>query len=321
MSKKNMLLAIFLIVLFSSTYSFASEPYPSKDIEIIVPFAAGGGLDLMSRTLAVQLSDILGTQVIVVNKPGAGGSVGTTLALKSKPDGYTLVTVSPSSILFSPNFKKVEYDPLKDISYIAGWVNQPLGIQVLAESQFKNLNDLLTFAKNNPGKIKYGASFNGYGHIYMEAIAKERGIKWSIIPSAGDGEMLPSLLGGHTDVSTMAVRWVSYARTGQIRPLALFCEKRLSSFPETPVLNEFGFDFPMPAASLIGIGAPKGVPADIVGKLERAFQVALDSADFKKVAETQSLEIWFRNSSEFKKTAEEGFQGIGEMAKRLGLKE
>ena len=175
MSKKNMLLAIFLIVLFSSTYSFASEPYPSKDIEIIVPFAAGGGLDLMSRTLAVQLSDILGTQVIVVNKPGAGGSVGTTLALKSKPDGYTLVTVSPSSILFSPNFKKVEYDPLKDISYIAGWVNQPLGIQVLAESQFKNLNDLLTFAKNNPGKIKYGASFNGYGHIYMEAIAKERG--------------------------------------------------------------------------------------------------------------------------------------------------
>jgi tripartite-type tricarboxylate transporter receptor subunit TctC len=307
MSKKLAILAMIFVFIFGLS-SVASEAFPTKEIEIIVPFAAGGGVDIMSRVLAPKLSEILGKPVLVVNKPGAGGTVGTSLATKRKPDGYTLVTISPSSIIFAPYFQETPYHPLRDISYIAGWVNQPLGIQVRADAPWKTFEDILDYAKKNPGKIQYGANFNGYGHIYMEAIAKERGITWTLIPLDGDGEILPSLLGGHTNVATMAVAWVPQARAGKVRPIAFFSEKRLADFPDIPVLNELGFNYPMPAASFI------------LKILESAFKTALNSTEFREAAQRLSLDVWFRNSEEFKETAEKGFKGIGDMIEKLGLK-
>jgi len=322
MSKKIEFWVISLVFVFVfCSGAFAAEPYPSKEIELIVPFNTGGGIDLMSRALAPKLSEILGKPVLVVNKPGAAGTVGTALSVKSKPDGYTLVSLSPSCILFAPNFQKVPYDPLKDITYIAGWVDQPFGIQVRADAPWKTLQDLIDYAKKNPDKIRHGhLGTNSLGHIYMEAIAKDRGVSWRHVPFMGDGTTIPALLGGHVEVATIAVAWVPYARAGQIRPLALFGTKRFPGFPDTPTLNELGFNYYAGAAGFLGVGAPPGLPEEIRKKLEDAFRMAINSPEFKKTTESLSLEVWFRPGAELKKSAEEGLKNIGEMAERLGLK-
>jgi tripartite-type tricarboxylate transporter receptor subunit TctC len=322
MSKKIELLAMsFIFIFIFSSFAFAAEPYPIKEIELIVPFGTGGGLDLMSRTLAPKLSEILGKPVIVINKPGASGTVGTALGVKSKPDGYTLITISPSCILFAPLFQKVPYDPVKDITYIAGWVDQPYGIQVRADAPWKTLPEVINYAKKNPGKIRYGSTgVNGIGHIYMESIAKDKGVNWINIPMEGDGKMIPALLGGHIEVATMAVAWAPHAKAGKMRPLALFGTKRFADFPNTPTLNELGFNYYAGAAGFLGVGAPAGLPEDIRKKLEDAFQTAVSSPEFKKTAEKLSLESWFRPGVELAKSAEEGLKSIDDMAKRLGLK-
>lgn len=311
----------FIFIFIFSSSVFAAEPYPSKEIEIIVPFATGGGIDLMSRSLAPKLSEILGKPVLVINKPGAAGTVGTALGIKSKPDGHTLFSLSPSCILFAPNFQKVPYDILEDITYIAGWVDQPFGIQVRADAPWKTFNELIEYARKNPGKIKYGSlGINSLGHIYMEAIAKDRGINWIQIPYTGDGTTIPALLGGHVDVATIAVAWVPHARAGKIHPLALFGTKRFKAFPNTPTLNELGFNYYAGAAGFLGVGAPKGLPEDIRKKLEDTFQNAINAPEFQKTTENLSLEAWFRPGEELKKSAEEGLKAIGDMAIRLGLK-
>ena len=132
--------------------------------------------------------------------------------------------------------------------------------------------------------------------------------------------MIPALLGGHVEVTTMAVAWVPQAKAGQLRPLALFSEKRFKDFPDTPILNELGFNYYLGAAGFAGVGAPKGLPEDILKKLEDTFQRALDTPEFRKTAEVLSLEPWFRTSYELTKSAEEGLRAIGDMAERLGLK-
>lgn len=322
MPKKIVALTMaFLFIASFSLFASASEPFPSKEIELIVPFGTGGGLDLMSRTLAPVLSDLLGKPVLVVNKPGASGTVGTSLAAKSKPDGHTLVTVSPSCLLFAPHFKKLPYDTLRDLTYIAGWVNQPYGIQVRADAPWKTFPELLEYAKENPGKIRYGSTgVHGIGHIYMECVGKDRGISWINVPMAGDGKMIPALLGGHVEVGTMAVAWVPHAKAGKMRPLALFGTKRFAAFPDTPTLNELGFDYYAGAAGFLGVGAPAGLPEPIRKKLEDAFRTAINTPQFKETAERLSLDPWFRPGAELAKSAEEGLKAIGEMVERLGLK-
>ena len=322
MSKKISVIILSIpVMLLLSSFVWAAEPYPTREIELIVPFNTGGGIDLMSRALAPKLSEILGKPVLVVNKPGAAGTVGTALAVQRKPDGHTLVSLSPSCILFAPNFQKVPFDPIKDITYIAGWVDQPFGIQVRADSPWKTLDDLIDYAKKNPGKVKHGhLGTNSLGHIYMEAIAKDRGVDWIHVPYQGDGTTIPALLGGHVDVATIAVAWVPHARSGQIRPLALFGTKRFKSFPELPTLNELGFNYYAGGAGFLGVGAPAGLPEEIRKKLEDTFKTAVNTPEFVKTTENLSLEVWFRPGDELKTSAKEGLKAINDMAVRVGLK-
>lgn len=318
---KKTILGIIFFVLISAFSSFASAPFPTQPIELIVPYDPGGGMDLMARSIAPGMSEVLGQPVIVVNKPGGSGSVGTSLAAKRKPDGYTLLAVSPSPILYVPNLKKVDYNVLTDFTYIAGLMAQPKGVQVLADAPWKTFKDLLDDAKKNPGKIKYGTTgANSYGHLYMEDVAKRLGITWTHIPFNGDGTLMPALLGGHIMVSTASAGWVPHARAGRVRPLTFFTEKRVDDFPDIPTLNEFGFDYYLGDASLNGVGAPKGLPVQILRKLEEAIKVAAESPKFKEANKTVSHMTYFQNSEEFTKAVEKGYHIMGEMLKRIQAK-
>lgn len=321
MTGKIALVVAGLIFCFCSLCP-AAEPFPSKEIEIIVPFDPGGGMDLLARVVASSMTETFGKSVVVVNKPGASGTIGTALLAKSKPDGYSLMTVSPSPILFAPHLQKVEYDVSKDLTYIAGVVAQPFGVQVLPDAPWKTFQDLLDDAKKNPGKIKFGTDgVNSWGSIYMGCVAKDRGITWTNIPYKGDGTLLPSFLGGHVEVAVMSVVWVPQAKAGKLRPLVLVTEKRFADFPDTPILNEFGFNYFLGAGSICGFGAPKGLPADILKKLEDAIKKATESPQFKDTAKNVSYGVDFRNSSVFTKQVHTGFTSIGEMMKKAGVKQ
>ena len=317
MSKKIFLLVIVFTFL-SGFPSFAAEPFPSRTIEIIVPFDPGGGIDLMARTLAPKMSEFLGQPVVVINKPGASGTVGTALACTKKPDGYTLISISPSPILFAPFIQKLEYHSLKDFTYIAGVMAQAQAIVVKPDAPWKNFQEFLDDAKKNPGKIKYSSSgVYGFGHVYMENIGKDRGINWTHVPFKGDATQIPAILGGHVMVSTIGAAWVPHAKEGRLRPLAFLTEKRFSEFPDVPILSEFGFNYYMGAASLNGLGAPKGLPDEILKKLEDAIRVAAESPKFKEAAKVVSHDIFFQNSKEFTQSLEKGFSSIGDMIKRV----
>ncbi len=315
------LLLCAALVFLSALSAFASETFPSRDIEIIVPFDPGGGMDLLARVVAPSMSETLGKPVVVVNKPGAAGTVGTALLASRKPDGHSLMTVSPSPILFAPHLQKVQYNPLTDITYVAGVVAQPFGIQVRPDAPWKTFQDLLDDAKKNPGKIKYGTDgVNSWGHIYMESIAKDRGINWTLVPFKGDGTLMPAFLGGHVDVAVMSVVWVPQAKAGKMRALALVTEKRFPDFADVPILNEFGFDYFLGAGSVCGFGAPKGLPPDVLRTLENAIRRATESPQFKETVKKVSYEPDYRNSAEFTGQVTKGFNALGEMMKKVGIK-
>jgi len=307
-----------VFVLISGPSLFAAEPFPTREIEIIVPWEAGGGMDLMARTLAPGMSEILGKPVVAINKPGAAGTLGTTLTCKRKPDGYILMTISPSPILFSPHIQKLEYHPLKDITYIAGLLMQPYAIVVQADAPWKTFQELLDDAKKNPGKIKYGHHGpNSYDHVLMENVAKDRGVNWVGVPYKGDGALGPAILGGHVPVAGIAMAWVPHARAGRLRPLVLLTERRIKEFPELPILNEFGFNYYLGGASLNGIGAPKGIPEEVLQKIEDSIRRAADTPKFKEAAKTVSHELFYQNGKEFTKSVEDGFNSIGDMIKKI----
>jgi len=317
MSRKIFVLTFFFLFLLVSS-TFAAEPFPTREIDILCPWEAGGGMDLMARTLAPGMTEVLGKPVVVTNKPGAAGILGTALGCTRKPDGYTLFTISPSPILFSPHIEKLEYNPLKDIIYLAGLLMQPYAIVVQTDAPWKNFQELLDYAKKNPGKIKYGSHGpNSYDHVIMENVAKDRGINWVAIPYKGDGALTPAILGGHVPVAGIAMAWVPQAHAGKLRPLILLTERRVKEFPQLPTLNEVGFNYYLGGASLNGIGVPKGVPEEILQKLENAIRYAADTPKFKDAAKTVSHELFYQDRKQFTKSVEEGFNSIGDMIKKI----
>lgn len=318
MSSKAIFLAIFFM--FSIVFqTWASEPFPNREIEIIVPWDPGGGMDTMSRAVAPTMSEVLGVPVVVINKPGASGTVGSALLAKRKPDGYSLGAASATPNLFAPHLQKVEYDPIKDFDYVGGCMAQPMGVQVLAGAPWKTFQDFLDDAKKNPGKIKistYGV--NSMPDVFMRAIAKDNGITWTLVPFKGDGPTLPAVLGGHVHASTLSVMWAPQAKAGKMRALVLFTEKRISDFPDIPTLNELGFNYYLGAAAFNGLAAPKGLPQETLKKLEHAVKLAVDSPKFKEICKNVSFEVYYQNKDDFTKSAIDGLKRIGDMLKRIG---
>jgi tripartite-type tricarboxylate transporter receptor subunit TctC len=300
----------------------AAVEFPTKPIQIIVGWAAGGSEDMRARALAPKLQEVLGQPVVVVNKPGASGGIGLTFTAKSKPDGYTLSSVSTSPVLFLPHLQKVEFDPIADFTYIAGTATQPYTINVAADAPWKTLDELLDHVKKNPGKVKYGSP--GLGHycqIYMELLARSRGLNWVHVPFKGDAPAITALLGGHIPVSANSSAIIPQVRAGKARMLAIVAETRMAMFPDIPTLKEYGFKFDMRANEVLGFGGPKGIPAEVVKKLEDAFRQAVESPEYKKVMEQLDNEPKFRDSKTFTRLIHELYPIIGQMIKEAGVAE
>ncbi|HSR09975.1 MAG TPA: tripartite tricarboxylate transporter substrate binding protein [Thermodesulfobacteriota bacterium] len=321
-SKSKFFLGLLALVMLVGTASpaRAASDFPNKPITIIVGWSAGASEDMRARALAPRLGEVLGQPIVVVNKPGASGTLGLTSTAKSKPDGYTISSGSTSPILFTPHLQKLEYHPVKDFTYIAGTATQPYGIAVKSDAPWKTMEELLQYVKSNPGKIKYGTPGLGhYCHIYMEVVAKNGNLNWVHVPFKGDQPAITALLGGHVPVIAGSSALIPHAKSGKLRMLAVVAETRLASFPQVPTLKDFGFNFEMRANEVLGFCGPAGIPADIVKKYENAFKQAVDTPENKKILEQLDNEPKYRDSATFTRLIEDLYPRMGEMIKQVGL--
>ncbi|MCL4798842.1 MAG: tripartite tricarboxylate transporter substrate binding protein [Burkholderiales bacterium] len=273
--------------------------FPTKEVQIIVPYAAGGATDLVFRALAASSQKHLGKAVVVVNKPGGGGAVGVTEAMRAKPDGYTLVTaITPLTIL--PHQVKTAFT-YRDFEPVINVVQDPAMFQVRADAPWQDLKAFLDYARANPGLITVGNSGAGGGvHLIALAFEKAAGVRLNHIPFAGGGPSVTALLGGHVNAVVVSPpEGIAHVKAGKLRIIALFSEQRMSDFPNVPTVREQGVDFGM--GQWRGLAAPKGTPPAVIKTLHDAFKKGMEDPTFVKNATDMSVTLSYLGPEEFGK--------------------
>jgi tripartite-type tricarboxylate transporter receptor subunit TctC len=309
------LIALALVLAFCLPSRAAD--YPTKPITFVIPYAAGGFTDLLSRALANSIKKDLGQPVVCENKAGGGGTVGLSYITSRPADGYTIGMITPGMYL-AYHMKKSDLNPVKDLTFISRISGGMTAIVVRADSPFKTLKDLITYAKQNPAKLTYGTSGAGtITHLAMEELADLADVRWKLVPYKSGAEAATALLGGHVDLVSDAPSWEPLVDAGKLRLLAVFTEKRAEKYPNVPTVMESGYKMSLPGPN--GIVAPKGLPKPIVQKLDAAFKKAMADPDVQKLMKDYTLTPLYLNADDYAKAAQEEFDWSGRLVKKLGL--
>ena len=251
-----------------------AQPYPSKPIKVIVPFAPGGNVDITARLVAPALSEALGQPVVVENKPGAGGTIGADMVAKSPPDGYTLLMGSNSTFSVAPSlYPKNPYNPLRDFAPVIMIASAPFVLVTNPGVAAKDAKELVALAKASPGKLTMSSAGTGSSnHLVGELFQEISGARFTHIPYKGSGQALTDLMGGqvnlHFDQITSAA---SHIQGGKLRPLLVTARVRVPMLPDVPTAAEAGYAA-FEATNVTGLIAPAGTPRDIIDKLNAATQ-------------------------------------------------
>jgi tripartite-type tricarboxylate transporter receptor subunit TctC len=269
-----------------------AQDYPNRVVTWVVPFPPGGVTDNGARTVAKVLGEKLGQQVIIDNKPGAGGIVGTESVANAKKDGYTFLYASNGIVTYPFLYKKLSYDPQKDFIPVHGFATSPMLVMVRADSPFQTINDLVEFAKKNPEKLNYASVGTGSTqHLLAELFQKEAGFKMTHVPYKGTAPALTDLLAGVIDISfDYAVVMQPQIAAGKLRALGVSSEKRLTNLPEVKTIAEQGFPNVVFTAWAT-IVLPAGTPQPAVDKLADAFGKSLEDPDVIKYFNDQGAGI------------------------------
>jgi tripartite-type tricarboxylate transporter receptor subunit TctC len=293
-----------------------AQDYPNRPITLICPWPAGGSTDTHLRTFAKVAAKYLGQPIIVENKPGFGGMLGPgQMAANAKPDGYTLSQL-PFGAYRLPHMQKVDWDPIKDFTYIIGLTGYTFGIVVKKDSPFQNFNDFLAYAKANPGKLSYSSTGNGTSpHLLVEEVAGKAGVKLLHVPYKGNADSTQALMGGHVMAQSDATGWARFVESGEFRLLVTFGEQRAKW--GAPTAKELGLD--VVSISPYGIVGPKGMDPKVVKILHDAFKKTLDDPEHLAVLKQFDQVYWYKNSEDYAKWAGEMLVGERATIERLGL--
>ena len=295
-----------------------AQAYPSKPITLIVPWPAGGSTDRHLRTLAEIASKQLGQNIVVDNKPGGGGTSGPgTMALTAKPDGYTIAQF-PMGMLRVPHMQKVQWDPLKDFSFILGVSGYTFGFTVRADSPHKTFNDYIEAARKEPGKIDYGSTGIGTSpHLLMEELAGNAKVSLNHVPYKGNADLTQALLGGHVMAMSDATGWDKFVDGGQMRLLVTFGDKRTKRWPNVPTAQELGYN--VVGNSPYGLVGPKGMDPAVIKTLHDAFRKAMDDPKHIELLAQLNQDAWYRSGDEYAKWSRETYVRDKALIERLGL--
>lgn len=272
-----------LLVLTSAGSAAAADDFPSRPLRLVVPFAAGGAVDLIGRQIAQALTEQLGQPAIVENKPGAGGLIALDYVASAPADGYTLVVGGAGPLSISPSlYAKRKFDPLTKLKPVIWYASTPGVLVVAADMKADNVGELVAASKANPGKFDMGSAGSGsINHLMGEYFQQQAGVKWVHIPFKGSAPALTELMSGRLQVMMDIVPTAApLVASGKIRALAVTTPKRSTLLPQVPTLQELGYkDFDV--SSWISLMAPAGTPAPVVKKLHAALEAALKKPEVR----------------------------------------
>ena len=310
--------ALVLAALAAGT-SF-SQNYPTKPVRIIAPFAPGGGTDFIARLLAQKLTERLGQQVIVENKPGAGGNLGAEFAVKSPPDGYTLLLIA-GSYTVNPSLYKLSFDPVNDISPIVQLSQGPFVVAVHPSVQAKTLPELIDYARKEPDKFSYASAGSGsITHLASELFLEMAKIRMVHVPYKGTGPALNDTIAGNTQVIFGSVATtLQFIKSGRLRGLAVTTAQRIAAAPELPTVAEAG----VPGYQVVlwhGLVAPKGIPAPIVQRLNQAANDALKGKDVADVLASDGVTPAGGSPDQFREVIRNDIARGSDVVKKANIK-
>jgi tripartite-type tricarboxylate transporter receptor subunit TctC len=292
------------------------QAFPSKAIILICPWPAGGSTDIYFRKLGEVTARYLGQPLVIENRPGGSGMNGpATMAKTARPDGYTISQLAISAFRV-PHMQKVDWDPINDFTYIIGLAGYTFGIVVKADSPFKTFNELIAYARANPGRLSYATPGTGTSlHLAMEEIAAKAGVQFLHVPFKGYADGAIALMGGHVMVQVDSTGWAKQVDAGAQRLLATLGDKRTRW--NAPTVKELGVD--TVSNSPFGLVGPKGMARETVKTLHDAFKKSLDDPEYLKVLAQLDQPGWYRSSDDYAKWAAETLQAERATIERVGL--
>jgi tripartite-type tricarboxylate transporter receptor subunit TctC len=293
-----------------------AQQFPSRPVTLIVPWPAGGSTDIYFRKLGEVTARHLGQNLVIENRPGGSGMNGpATMAKTARPDGYTISQLAISAFRM-PHMQKVDWDPINDFTYIIGLAGYTFGIVVKADSPFKTFNDLITYARANPGKLSYATPGTGTSlHLAMEEIAAKANVQFLHIPFKGYADGATALLGGHVMVQVDSTGWAKQVDAGAQRLLATLGDKRTRW--GAPTVKELGVD--TVSNSPFGLVGPKGMARETVKVLHDAFKKSLDDPEYLKLLATLDQPAWYMSSEDYARWAVGMLQAERATIERVGL--
>jgi tripartite-type tricarboxylate transporter receptor subunit TctC len=311
-------LALFALI---QAPSVQAQDFPKQPIKLVVPWAPGGNVDITARAVAPSLSEILGQQVIVENKPGAGGFIGSTGVVKSAADGYTLLLGSSGSVSVAPALVAAPpYNPVKDLTVIGPIHAVPIVLSATAKGNMKTFADFAAKAKAGKDQISVGSAGNGSSqHLALEMLALRMGVKLNHIPYKGSGPALVDLVGGQIEtMMDQLTASISHIKSGAIIPLAQTGKTRSPLLPNVPTFEELGIkDFDM--VTYTGIFGPAGMPAAVVEKLSAALQKTLAQQSVKERFNSLGVDIITLDRNAFAAYVKKDFEDNQAIAKAANI--
>lgn len=313
--------AAFAALLAVAPTTARAQDYPTRPIRLVVPQPAGGPTDIVARLVGQKLSERLGQQVVIDNKPGAGSNIGTDIVAKAPKDGYTLVVGTVQHIVNPYLFATLPFDPVKDFAPVSLMTKAHIVLVVNPDVPVKNVRELVTRAKAQPGGISWASAGNGStSHLALEAFKAETGVPATHVPYKGTQPALTDVIGGRVPVMfDGVVTSLPQIKAGKLRPLAVASLSRSPLLPDVPTMTEAGVAG-FEAVGLAGILAPAGTPPAIVDRLSKEIAAILRTPDVRSQLETMGLEVVASTPAEFTAYIDADSRKWGKVIKDAGIK-
>jgi tripartite-type tricarboxylate transporter receptor subunit TctC len=298
-----------------------AQNYPNRPIRMVLPFSPGGAADTPGRMLMYKLSEVLGQQVFVDNRPGAGGTIAAESVARATPDGYTLLLISNTHVISASLYKNLSYDSVTDFAPVLQFGDAPNVLVVHPSLPVKSVRELIGLAKEKPGRIDYASSGNGSSqHLFAALFSSMAGINMYHIPYKGSAQATTDLLSGEVKVGCPGIAgMMQYIKDGRLRALAVTGAKRSPELPDVPTIAEAGVKG-YEATLWLGILGPAALPKDVIAKLNTAITGLLKQPDVQNSLRTVGTEIVYRTPDEFGKFLRAEQQKWSKLVKEIGVK-
>lgn len=298
--------------------ALAQNAYPSRPVTLLCPFAAGGAGDILTRAAADHVRTKRNVAAGVEYRPGAGATIAPAQVAKANADGSTLGLYSISPFLTVPHLQKVPYDPLKDFTYIAIYAYVPIALYLPAENAMNTWQDVIKFAKDNPGKFRWGTSgVRGAAHIATEAAFRKEEVRTTFVPFGGGAEAVTAMLGGHIE-AVISADYGPHLAAGRVKLIVLTGSEKLASQPSLPTFKELGY--PISTEAIYGLFGPANLPKEVVLYWNSATKEMMATEEFKRVLKSAAASPLYMDSAAFTANVTQNYYKLGEAIQVLGIK-